>query len=508
MIEPGAPGVWYSFQSPGATLQATVFGDYDTQILVYSGASCEELACLTGNDVAPFSEGSSEALWEAAEGLHFLLVYGYNSEIGDFELTLQTVEPPANDVCAGAFELQIGDTVEASTALATMDSDVVETSCGDAIGGDQSAPGVWYSVTGSGSTMQAAIAAIYDVQVNVYSGDDCDNLVCVDGTEGEEPNYTRGQVPWDSIAGEPYYILVHGFMGQIGTFEITISEVLRPPNDVCSAATEIQVGVPVDSSTALATLDAVETCGTALGGEESAPGLWYEIMGTGSSLSITVESEYNIQVSIYSGESCDSLICVDGREGEDPELNSATVVWDTLADALYYIHVHGSNNDKGEFDLIVSETSRPENDDCAKATILQVGETASGSTVFASEDGISSFCGDTNNLTAPGVWYTTVGTGRLITASFNTTYDAQLTVYSGDECGSLVCTDGTDGDGPSYTSGSVTWESQSGEAYYLLVHGFNRAVGDFNLSLGASSSVLGDTRGRHKGRRRRRRTTR
>ena len=488
-----SPGVWYFLEGTGEIVQAILSGEYDTQITIFTGSSCGELSCLTGNDQAPFSEGSSEIVWRTMpEIAYYILVHGYNMEIGDFELAVKAIEPPSNDICRGAIELEVGDIVPGSTRLASLEYEDVEDSCGSAFGGVQSAPGVWYTVAGEAPTLQATVKASYDVQMSVYSGPECDNLVCVDGTEGEDPSYTEGQVAWDTEDGGTYYILIHGFMSQIGTFELTVSEISRPTNDRCQGAMELELDSLVSGSTQLATLDDVETCGTALGGNLSAPGLWYTINGSGSSLSASLESDYNIQISVYSGEDCDALVCVTGREGEDPSLSSATLVWDSDGGTVYFIHVHGYNSDVGDFELLLSEVTRPGNDDCTSAILLEVGDTATGSTDFARADDDTDFCGGTNNLTAPGLWYTVEGIGSTITAAFNATYDAQLTIYSGSDCGSLVCIDGTDGDSPFYTSGSVRWQSVNGESYFIFIHGFNDMVGDYDLTILGGSTPEND----------------
>jgi hypothetical protein len=466
--------------------------DFDTQISIYSG-ECGALTCITGNDQAPpLTEGSSVVNWDTTEGeTYFILVLGYNSETGEFQIDLDSIGRPDNNECPGAIELEVGDTVADSTLLATYSD--IET-CGDAVGGDQSAPSLFYRVTGDGRTIAATITATYDMQVSIFSGS-CDAPVCVDGTEGDDPLYRSGQVAWDSVEGETYYVIVHGFMNQIGDYELTLSEVTRPSNDLCEGASELQLNSVVNGTTVLATFDGLaedEACGAASGGDFSAPGVWYALIGTGGTLSATINGEHNVQISIFTGESCESRVCVDGKEGEEPDYKFANIVWDSEEGATYYILVHGSFDEVGSFQLQVTEATRPENNVCATATALSIGTTVSGRTNSASLDSTLEFCGGTNPNSAPGVWFSLMGSGETLTASFEAAYDAQLTLYSGDDCGALTCVDGTDGDSPLYTSGSIRWNAEAETMYYLYVHGFNLKVGEFELTVAGGTKPSND----------------
>ena len=488
---PGAPGVWYSLVGIGETIRVLLTAQFDTQVTVFSGPGCEELSCVTGNDQAPWSNGSSEVILDSKLGeTYFILVHGYDSDIGEFFINIDSVARPSNDFCTNASTLETGDEITGSTALASFDD---TSSCGGAFGGNQSAPGIWYQVTGVDATLQVTVAAAFDMQISVFTGPNCEGLVCVDGTDGDPPQYTSGHVTWDATKGEKYYILLHGFVQQVGMFELMLGTVERPANDLCASAIPLNFDSSLNETTALASIDYVEACGTASGGDLSSPGLWYSVNGGGGALSVTVTSDYNVQVSIFSGATCDSLICIDGRAGEDPSMSLAKLVWDSEENTQYWILVHGLNEDTGNFQIVVSEVERPPNDACSSAIELNVGDTVAGSTSYARMDGIQAFCGNANNNSAPGVWYFIRGAGEDdITAVFSTEYDAQLSVFKGSDCSSLVCVDGSEGDRPTYTSGSVTWASHGGEMYYILLHGFNKFVGDFELTIteGASSGTI------------------
>jgi hypothetical protein len=475
-----APGVWYSIVGTGETLLATIFAAYDSQVNVYSGESCDSLTCIDGNDEAPYSEGSSQVAWDTTEGQpYYILVHGYSFQVGGFRLNVNITERPFNDVCTGAFVLEIGDVVAASTALATEDG---TENCGNALGGDLSAPGIWYRLEGTGATLSAAVTASYDIQISVFSGTACDSLVCVDGTEGEEPQYTSGSVAWDSIEGEIYFVLVHGFSQRIGDFELSVLETVRPENDVCTGAFDIDINSMLNGSTVLATDEDVETCGTVVGGNFSSPGVFYKLEGIDGTISVGVESDYNMQLSLYSGDDCDSLVCEAGRPGADPFLETANVLVDSEVGKTYYIYVHGFSA-VGEFTLQTAEVTRPGNDRCSAASSLNLNSDTTGSTLYASSESVANLCGNTNPDSAPGVWFVVEGDGDALEVSFSANFDAQLTVFEGDDCMNLACIDGTDGDSPDYLTGSVRWSTEPETAYYLFMHGFDEKVGEFSLAI-------------------------
>jgi hypothetical protein len=71
------------------------------------------------------------------------------------------------------------------------------------------------------------------------------------------------------------------------------------------------------------------------------------------------------------------------------------------------------------------------------------------------------------------------------TCSPNTNYDTKISVFEG-SCGGLVCVGGNDDDfGLPCTNfqSRLTWCSTAGATYYILVHGFSTAVGDFEISV-------------------------
>ncbi len=122
------------------------------------------------------------------------------------------------------------------------------------------------------------------------------------------------------------------------------------------------------------------------------------------------------------------------------------------------------------------------NDDCADAIPVSLGDTVMGSTSAATFDDVG-FCGTSN--TSPGVWYTMTGNGDLVTLSTcnQADFDTKISVFSG-SCGSLTCVTGLDdAAGCAGFTTELSFTADCDTQYYILVHSFGGATGDFDLSI-------------------------
>ena len=133
------------------------------------------------------------------------------------------------------------------------------------------------------------------------------------------------------------------------------------------------------------------------------------------------------------------------------------------------------------------------NDFCTKARGMPFG-TLAGSTEGGAIDG---------NVTcvapsSPGAWYTVIGTGSEIninTCWSETLFDTILVVFKGD-CEFMSCVanndDAIDADAcNSPLKSSVTWMSELGVEYKVLVYGFSSSTGSFNLTMEDVTSRVG-----------------
>jgi hypothetical protein len=122
---------------------------------------------------------------------------------------------------------------------------------------------------------------------------------------------------------------------------------------------------------------------------------------------------------------------------------------------------------------------------------LSVGSVTFGTTSGATLDEPPELFCDTS-VTAPGVWFTVIGTGNTMTASTcndgnsatgSADYDTKISIYCAD-CDDPTCVAGLDDtSGCNGFSTKLSWASRKGAEYLVLVHGFSSATGDFNLAI-------------------------
>ena len=466
-----AGGVWYSVAGNGQAITVeTCASGFDTRLSLFSG-ECGDLICVGENDDACSTR--SRVSWDSQEGKQYLvLVHGYGSNSGAYQLDVSAVMPPApededndgvsdpDDNCVSAAnpgqedgdEDGVGNACDNCPNSANADQadadgngmgDICDNdSCGGAIAvslasakdgsksgtvrgstvgagadaengscGSSSAGGLWFSVTGNGSPITASLCgSTYDTKMSVFSGE-CGALTC-EGNNDDSCGL-QSQVVWGSVDGVEYRVLVHGYGSNTGAFQLGIS--VEPPPPVGDADND---GV------------------------------------------IDVE---------------DNCVNTDNPGQEDGDADGAGDVCDNcLVD---------SNEDQADSDGDgLGDVCEQVNDDCEGAIGLDLSEGSveiSGSTSSnAAADPENGTCGSSS---APGVWFTATGRGTAMTAALcGSTYDTKISVFEG-ECGALTCV--TNNDDDCGLQSGVAWDGADGVTYSILVHGYSDRVGDFTLNV-------------------------
>jgi hypothetical protein len=435
-----APGVWYRLVDTDAQVTLSVCNafDYDTKINVYEG-TCDALVCVTGNDDT-CELGSAVTFMASADVDYFVLVQGYNNLVGTFTLEVTCTEPTV-DACEGAAPIACGETLAGTTVDATVDN--VE-GCGT----DITAGGVWYTFTGTDAQVILSTCPDpgYDTKLNVYSGE-CGDLVCVVGADDTPGVGLCSTVAFDAVPGTIYYVLVQGYDGQTGTFDLNMSCL------TCGAPTAIEV-LPLDI-TATLSWTSLET-GSTYTVEYGAGGF---TPGTGT---------------IITG--------VTGTDGPPVELTGLTI--STSYDV--YITQDCGNGDLsstvGPVNFSTIDEALAPNANCSGAISLSCGGSVDGNTTLGLVASAPT-CGAAN-ISTKGVWYSITGTGEVFTVGTcgATNFDSKVSIFTG-TCESLVCVAGND-DAPGCAGNSsvVVFPSEAGVNYFVLVHGYNQSQGTFTLS--------------------------
>ena len=225
---------------------------------------------------------------------------------------------------------------------------------------------------------------------------------------------------------------------------------------------------------------------------------WYLVDHPGGTLTGTLTSQFpGVCVIVDVGGGDCSVIAVVGVPGSSNNCVNTGVASADLPAGTYAVVVHpeffdgipcgGGNNDYVlEINCEGEPPVPPENDDCLNAIPIAVPSFTSGTTINANIDSTFPFC--VTSITSPGVWYSVMGTGTTITATTCTNlfgYDTKISVYCG-SCETPTCVTGNDDncdDGASGLLSRVSWCSQVGAEYLILVHGFGGQTGDFELDV-------------------------
>jgi|GEM_PF-1662912 len=219
--------VWFAWTAPvsgDAIVETCDLTTVDTKMAMYSGTACpvDDARLLACNDDTCGLQSSLRV--PVLAGQDYLIRLGTfpgaGGGVGSF--TIDVVGGIDNDNCAGAIAVDIPSQTPGTTVNATVDDGLPF--CGTSV----TSPGVWYTVVGTGTTITASLCdgnTSFDSKLSAYCAVDCSDLTtatCVTGND--DTCGLQSEITWCSQAGAVYYILVHGFGGQTGTFELDITE--------------------------------------------------------------------------------------------------------------------------------------------------------------------------------------------------------------------------------------------------------------------------------------------
>lgn len=220
-----ANDLWYCFTAPcdgGVIFETCGLTSVDTKIAVYDGCACpsgDDTLIACNEDACGLQ---SSILFDVVAGQQYLLRLGNfagpSGRPGEGSFSIECVDLPSNETCDTATgPLAIPSVTPGSTELAAFET---APPCTAAL----TAPNVWYSVVGTGTTVTASLcnaATTFDTRLAVYCGS-CDGLTCVAGNDQFCGDQSR--VTWCAAPGVTYFIAVHGFDDAVGPFELELSE--------------------------------------------------------------------------------------------------------------------------------------------------------------------------------------------------------------------------------------------------------------------------------------------
>ncbi|MBU2940613.1 choice-of-anchor J domain-containing protein [Lacinutrix sp. C3R15] len=362
---------------------------------------------------------------------------GISTWAGPYSFTTAAGPPPANNTCAGAIVVPVGEgTCGADVTgsnLAATDSGEPAPSYGYYSGGD-----IWYSFTlpvaaseisidVTVNEFSTAIATVYDTTMSCGSLNEVDN-----GT-----TYGPGVITITGLTGGDTYLLRLYDWGNDDFGDITFCigtppSCLPPSAGSASSITETsadlgwtEAGSATTWNLEWGTAPLTQGAGTMVTGTTTNP---YALSG----LTPTTDYEYYVQADCGGGD---------------------TSAW------------------AGPYTFSTSGPA-PANDECVDAEAISCGDTVSGSTEYATDSG---------NNASNDVWYVLAGTseGDEITASLcGSGYDTYIRVF--DACGG---TQVAFNDDECSVQSEITFTSDGVATYYIMVEGYSSNNGDFDLAV-------------------------
>ncbi|QOJ15285.1 MAG: hypothetical protein HRU75_11865 [Planctomycetia bacterium] len=394
--------------------------------------------------------------------------------------------PVSNDICQGALPAPCNSARFGSNCGATVDAAAPQ--CAPLL---SNGAGVWYYTFGNGEIYTATTCGLtnFDTQLSVYTGN-CGALTCVvanDDNQGCDLNPFSSRVTWQTVPGQMYFIMVHGFSSAKGEFELRV-ESTAPPHDQCADAIPLNLPAVVSANLACATNEGHDTPCALLSEEKD---VWYSITVPCDGLLVVDgcgsygagQGQVDLAVAVHA--TCDGpeLACNDDAFnpacgfGLDPYLARPVSAGEQLLIRILNL----GNLSGGPFS--VSIAIQPLNDECAQAASIA--------------DGATPFCTDGANTDGPltclirsDVWYRYRAscTGTLTIDTCGSAFNTALAVYNGWGCpagAEAHCSDDVCGD-----DASVSFPVTIGELLLIRVGGpLGSGQGVINIS--CSTDVCG-----------------
>ena len=372
-------------------------------------------------------------------------------------LTCATIE---NVSCEKAFSIDSNTIMEGNI---TKCPPVVEVE-GTCLSGLETVGG-WYEMVGNGNIYTLSACSMdpsKSVGINVFTAGDnnnadddkCSDLICIENQSrqvadcgsGDDGSINNGyKISWVSESKKTYHVFVSGLPIGVGSssssssstsssssssrrnlksnqddydYELKFSEEEIPLNTECKLSFPIPFKEPVEGKTvgddSIATV--YDTCK-----ETKRSGVWYTFSDGEPKDGILVyqantcstETNFNNEISVYRGNDCDSLECVniDVMPCQKIGEYGGIAYWTTSIKEKFHIFVHGvennsnSNNvDAGDFSMDISYADRRGNDQCGTAIPININQDELTGSTDGNKPDMASISGSSCGIGGAGAW--------------------------------------------------------------------------------------------------------
>jgi hypothetical protein len=366
------PGVWFTFRGTGERVTVMQISD-EAEVTLHQGTTCgaSTLTCASSLYMRSFTP--TFTVQTDASATYYLLVK--NNPDKNFVFTLIKVPSTVteNDVCSKANPMSIEATVTTNFTFATPDiREVVD----DCVAGSRESEtlkqsGLWYSFQGTDG--RVTISANRNFwYMSVYKGA-CGpaTLSCVAGD-----NFVAS-LTLSTDSSTTYYVLVRRNEFNLDPVDLSLFQAPTVPNDVCSKASPVSLGVRFRGNLTFATLDDVDAPRCGARGNRGR-GVWFAFTGTGGRISAVNTCDGGpdyLYVSVYKG-TCGTSTLQCHADFASSCNNRAPSTFNTEAGTTYHVLVQ-SLDPSGPYNydmmLVSASPNIDDNDVCPKSKCVAIG---------------------------------------------------------------------------------------------------------------------------------------
>ncbi len=302
-----------------------------------------------------------------------------------------------------------------------------------------------------------------------------------------------------------------GAFGNVEDYTLIVIGPQTPGNDTCANASPISVGT-TPGNIAFATHDGSASCDP---GGLASKDVWYSFTNGAFATTFSIDSctsTFDTAIAVFDACGGTELFCNDDCGGTPCGATSSCLSFPLAASQSIRIRVSDKGLGGSNYTLHVANALPPTpNDDCSGAILVTCGSVTNGSTAASPGftaptlelPSVPTLCTGPGNaeggmnlaVNSPGVWYRIVGTGQTVYADTLASvpgYDSSITVFTG-TCGALTCVTVNDDVKTSPFLSKVAFQTNAGQDYYILVHGFGATdVGAFTLTVACQTTPPND----------------
>eukprot|EP00899_Mesostigma_viride_P009657 jgi/Mesvir1/18693/Mv17181-RA.1 len=369
---------WYKIivTSPADVVFKIAFAYFDSMVRLYSSptGACNSLTCVGANDDDGTDQRSRLAASLLPSATYYLAVHGLREQLttmGDFNLVIsgsQESPPPPSPPPPSPPPPSVGGSCSSPIPVA-YDGRQTLLEGSNVLAPDSVLPAcsglsparvgtAWYNiiVTSPVDVVFKITSAAFDTVFRLYSSPTggCNTLTCV-GANDDDGTDERSRLVASLLPSATYYLAVHGYGNTKGSFNLSIAGGLSCSSPFLVAYNGRQTLLEGSNFAPDSVLAACSELPSTQAGTA-----WYKIIVT-SPVDIVFKiaiADFDTIVRLYSSPTggCNTLTCVGANDDDGLDFFSRLAA-SLLPSATYYLAVHGYENAKGSFDLVISDSA-------------------------------------------------------------------------------------------------------------------------------------------------------